>query len=154
MNCEWRRYGLGALLAFGALNAVAGGYYGLAGAPGVPLEWLDGSVFGHYFIPSLILLVVIGGALLLGAIAVFARSRHAGSAARAAGYIVLFWIGVQLAIIGYVSWLQPATFVAGILVVWLAEAQNPSVHTTRSTPREQSHTFGKNSTPRPPSVVI
>jgi hypothetical protein len=34
------RYLLGALLTFGAINAFAGGYYGLSGAKGVPLEWL------------------------------------------------------------------------------------------------------------------
>lgn len=39
------RYPLGGLLAFGALNAFGGGYYGLAGAPGVPTEWLEGSAW-------------------------------------------------------------------------------------------------------------
>jgi hypothetical protein len=34
------RLALGLLLAFGALNAFAGGYYGLSGARGVPTEWL------------------------------------------------------------------------------------------------------------------
>ena len=120
MNREWRRYFLGALLAFGALNAFAGGYYGLAGAEGVPLEWLEGSIFDDYFIPSLILFVVVGGVLLVAAITVFTGTRVAGVAARAAGYVVLFWICVQLAIIGYVSWMQPTTFVAGILVLLLA----------------------------------
>jgi hypothetical protein len=51
------RYVLGTLLAFGAINAFAG-WYGLSGASGA-LEWL---------IPSLILLVVVGGALVLAAI--------------------------------------------------------------------------------------
>jgi len=120
MNEKWRRYCLGGLLAFGALNAFAGGYYGLAGAPGVPLEWLDGSLFDDYFIPSLILFLVVGSVLLMAAVTVFAGSRGAALAARVAGYVVLFWICVQLAIIGYVSWMQPATFIAGILVLVLA----------------------------------
>jgi hypothetical protein len=120
MNSDWRRYCLGALLAFGALNAFAGGYHGLAGAPGVPLEWLEGSVFDDYFIPSLILFVVVGGVLLMAAVTVFAGSRLAALAGGVAGYVVLFWICVQLAIIGYVSWMQPATFIAGILVLALA----------------------------------
>jgi hypothetical protein len=38
----------------------------------------------------------------------------------AAGALVLAWIAVQVAIIGYVSWMQPATTVAGILVLALA----------------------------------
>jgi hypothetical protein len=47
------RRALGVLLAFGAINAFAGGYYGLSGAKGVPVEWPDGSPFGSYFIPVL-----------------------------------------------------------------------------------------------------
>jgi hypothetical protein len=40
------------LLPFGALNAFAGGYDGLSGVEGVPLEWLEGSLFTEYFVPS------------------------------------------------------------------------------------------------------
>jgi len=71
------RYSLGGLLAFGALNALGGGYYGLTGAVGVPTEWLEGSPFAYYFVPSLILLVVVGGSFAVAAIAVFARLRAA-----------------------------------------------------------------------------
>ena len=83
----WNRY-LGALLAFGAINAFAGGWYGLSGAPGVPLEWLAGSAFRDYFIPSLILFVIVGGALAFAAIAVFVRFRLAPVSALTAGIIV------------------------------------------------------------------
>jgi hypothetical protein len=116
----WIRYLLGALLTFGAINAFAGGYYGLSGAPGVPLEWLAGSPFKDYFIPSLILFVVVGGAFSSAAIAVFAQWHLARVSALFAGIVVLLWIGVQLAIIGYVSWMQPATFVSGIFILVLA----------------------------------
>ena len=122
----WIRYLLGALLAFGAINAFAGGYYGLSGAAGVPLEWLAGSPFKNYFIPSLILLIVVGGAFSFAAVAVFARSRLARVTALAAGTVVLVWIAVQLAIIGHVSWMQPATLIAGILVLILAWLMPPS----------------------------
>lgn len=114
------RYLLGALLTFGAINAFAGGYYGLSGAKGVPLEWLAGSPFGDYFIPSLILFVVVGGVFSFAAMAAFMRSRLARVSAFIAGVIVLVWIAVQLAIIGYVSWMQPATLFAGVLVLILA----------------------------------
>lgn len=46
------RYSVGGLLPFGALNAFAGGYDGLSGVEGVPLEWLEGSLFTEYFVPS------------------------------------------------------------------------------------------------------
>ena len=110
---------LGALLAFGAINAFGGGWYGLSGAPGVPVEWLAGSPFTSYLIPSLILCVGVGGALAAAALAVFLRWRLARLAAFVAGLIVLFWIVAQVAIIGYVSWMQPATFAAGVLILVL-----------------------------------
>jgi hypothetical protein len=126
------RYLLGALLTFGAINAFAGGYYGLSGAKGVPLEWLEGSPFTDYFIPSLILLVVVGRAFSVAAIAVFMRSRLARVSAYAAGTVVLVWIGVQLAIIGYVSWMQPTTFLAGVFVLILTRLlptnRTPAAH--------------------------
>jgi len=75
------RYSLGALLVFGAVNAFGGGYYGLSGAKGVPTEWLNGSPFPDYFVPSLILLVVVGGSFIVAAMAVFTGLRIARLAA-------------------------------------------------------------------------
>lgn len=48
------RRALVALEAVVALNAVGGGIYGLAGAKNVPREWLAGSPFHSYTIPSLV----------------------------------------------------------------------------------------------------
>ena len=77
----WIRYLLGTMLAFGAINSFAGGYYGLSGAPGVPLEWLADSPFMDYFIPGLILLVVVGGAFSFAAVA-SSRVRALGGSVR------------------------------------------------------------------------
>lgn len=115
-----RRISLGLLLAFAALNAFGGGYFGLSGAEGVPREWLDGSPFHDYFVPSLVLFVVIGGALLTGAIAVLRGSAHARTLALLAGAILLGWLGVQVAIIGYVSWMQPVTAAVALVILALA----------------------------------
>jgi hypothetical protein len=120
------RYALGLLLAFGALNAIAGGYYGLSGAPGVPVEWLAGSPFEDYFIPSLILFVGVGGSLGFAALAVLAGFRVARRSALIAGTIVLAWVIVQVAVIGYVSWMQPGTFIGGLAVLVLAWQLPPS----------------------------
>jgi hypothetical protein len=113
------RYSLGGLLAFGAVNAFGGGYYGLSGAKGVPTEWLKGSPFSDYFIPSLILLVVVGGSFMVAAMAVVTGLRIARLAALTAGIVVLGWLAAQLVIIGYVSWMQPTTAIAGLLVLVL-----------------------------------
>ena len=120
MTHAWIRPVLGAMLGFGALNAFGGGFFGLSGARGVPVEWLAGSSFSDYFVPSLILMVVVGGALSVATIAVLMRHRSARRTAFGAGTIVLVWIGVQLAIIGYVSWMQPATLIAGAAILVLA----------------------------------
>jgi len=114
------RWGLAALLAFGALNAFGGGWYGMAGAEGVPLDWLDGTPFADYFVPSLILFVVVGGSLLGAAVGVAAGVRRRRELALAASVVVLGWLAVQVALIGYVSWMQPATAAGAALALVLA----------------------------------
>ncbi len=124
MNADTRssaiRYGLGSLLVLVAINAFGGGYYGLSGAKGIPREWLAGSPFDSYVIPSLFLFLVIGGGFLAASIAVFSRDRTARTLSTLVGVVVLAWIAVQIAIIGYVSWMQPVTVIAGVLVLVLA----------------------------------
>jgi hypothetical protein len=115
-----RRYMLGSLLLLMAINAFGGGFYAMAGAKDVPVEWLKESPFPDYFIPGLFLFLVIGGSALLAAVVVFSRHRLARRAALFCGVIVLLWILIQVIIIGYVSWMQPATAVAATLILVLA----------------------------------
>lgn len=114
------RYGLGALFAFGALNAFAGGYYGIAGAKGVPLAWLQGTPFDDYFVPSMILFLGVGGALLWAALAVFTRLDHAREIGLFASAVLAGWLIVQVSLIGFVSWMQPATAAFTVAVVLLS----------------------------------
>lgn len=111
---------LGVLLAFGALNAFGGGWYGMNGAEGVPVEWLEGSPFESYFLPSLILFVVVGGSFLTASILNFRYSRLSRTLSFASVGVVFIWLTVQLIIIGYVSWMQPATAVFGTGVLILS----------------------------------
>jgi hypothetical protein len=120
------RYALGGLLALVAINAFGGGWYGMAGASGVPIAWLRGSPFASYLVPSAILFFVVGGAFLVAAIAVFARSPRASTLAAIAGGIAGLWIAAQIAIIGVVSWLQPTVVAAALLVILLAGRLRPS----------------------------
>lgn len=113
------RNSLGLIILFLAINAFGGGYYGLAGAKDIPMEWLKGSPFHDYFIPSLILIFFVGGSSLIASIAVFKRFQLAHIAAFICGAIVLIWISVQISIIGFVSWMQPAIAVAGVLIIFL-----------------------------------
>ena len=111
---------LGAVLLLIALNAFGGGIYGLTGAGAVPREWLAGSPFSSYRIPSLVLLVVVGGSHLLASVRVWQRHRDARRLSQLAGTILIVWIMAQLAIIGFVSWLQPVMLVAALLELALA----------------------------------
>jgi hypothetical protein len=113
------RHALAALLVFVALSGLGGGIYGLAGAEGVSTEWLEGTPFRDYVIPSVILFVAVGVSSLVAALAVFRRVSWARPAALVAGGILLIWIAVQVALIGYQLWLQPAFFVIGLLVLIL-----------------------------------
>lgn len=113
-----RAFGLFLLLI--AANAVAGGVYGMAGATDVPREWLRGSPFSTYLVPSLILLIVVGGTHALAGVAMLRGVGRSRALALAAGTVLLGWIGVQVAIIGYVSWLQPAMCVAALVTIVLA----------------------------------
>lgn len=113
------RYTLGLLLLLVAINAFGGGYYGMAGAKNIPVEWLQNSPFQNYFVPSLILFLFVGGSSLIAAIAVFRLDRVARKAAFISGIITLVWLSVQVAIIGYVSWMQPTTAITGLLILFL-----------------------------------
>ena len=125
---------LACLLALGAINAAGGAWYGLAGARGIPLEWLAGSPFEDYFVPSFVLLVVVGGSLLAAAIAVFRGSQTARRAASFAGATLAIWICAQVVILGFVSWLQPITAVGALAVLALARALPPTPTSVQMAP--------------------
>ena len=99
-----------------AANALGGSIYGLAGAKGVPREWLEGSPFDSYLFPSLTLLVAVGGGMTVAASALIVRHKRAAEISIGAGFALLGWI-VQVLIIPF-SWLQPV-FTGGLAVIAL-----------------------------------
>lgn len=111
---------LGFLLLLVAINAFGGGMYGMAGAKDIPAEWLEGSPFSSFFFPSLFLFVVIGFSCLFTAMMVFRRRPIARKASFLCGLLMLAWIIVQVSIIGYVSWLQPAIAISGVMTLLMA----------------------------------
>ncbi len=128
LRLDPRRWPLVGLLALIALNAWGGGYFGLSGAPGVPTAWLEGTPFQSYFWPSLILLVGVGGTMAGAALSVARGRPRALWWSALAAVVLLGWIATQLAIIGYVSWLQPAMVGAAIAIAgltgWLARSRS------------------------------
>lgn len=102
------RAALAALLLITGVSALGGGVYGLSGADAVPREWLSGTPFRTYFVPSLVLIIVVGGTQLAAAAAVVRGASAARVAAQVATAVLFAWIVIQVSVIGYVSFLQPA----------------------------------------------
>ena len=110
---------LAGLQLFAAVNALGGGYYALTGARDVPREWLEGTPFEDYTIPG-ILLLIGAGVMVVAATMVLLRARSASVVSGGAGALLVIWIIVQVAMIGYVSWMQPVSFAAGLAITALA----------------------------------
>lgn len=114
---------LAALTMFGALSAFAGSVLAVAfNGAGVPLEHLAHSPFSSYFVPGLILGVVVGGTQLAAALTLLWRRRSALLLSAVAGFVMLIWIFVELAVIRQYSWLQAVYFALGGLELSLVLA--------------------------------
>ena len=112
--------------AFVALTALAGGAVLMIGALDAgfssswtpPEEYLEGSPFPSYLVPGVILAVVVGGGHVFAFAELERRRPWALLAAAAAGFALLVWIFVQMALIPF-SVLQAVYFGAGLLEIGL-----------------------------------
>lgn len=101
-------------------------------ALGMEADYLDGSPFPDFRFPGLFLAVVIGGTNIVSGLALFRRHPSAPYVSLMTGLLLVVWIAVQTAIIGFRHWSQAmwwATFVLvaliGALLVHRAEAEKP-----------------------------
>ncbi len=92
----------------------------LGGGMGIPLQWLEGTVFDSYVVPGVILGVVVGGTQALALIAQYFRYRIAWGLHAAAGLTMTIWIFVEIAIMLVWSPLQGVYFVSGAVQLVLA----------------------------------
>ena len=101
--------------------AAVGGGIGLilTNGLGMPLKALEGSPFGSYTIPGLVLLVV-GIINLASAATVLRRHRWGAPSSVLVGLMWVGWFVVQVAVVGLVDWQQPFYFGVGLLIVVLA----------------------------------
>lgn len=107
---------LTALLLFGVLSALAGAVLAIvANGAGVPVAYLANSPFSSYLLPGLILGVIVGGTQLVAAIALLTKRRAGLLLSAIAGFGMMIWIFVELAIIGHYSWLQTVYFTLGVV---------------------------------------
>ena len=116
----------GALLGVGVFNALSaiGGGIGLLtpGSMGIPIEIVAGAGFTTYRWPALILIVVIGGTQTLAVVAEWRRVPTAPFWGAFAGFGMLVWIFVELAIMGGFSILHGIYFATGLLQLVLVLA--------------------------------
>ncbi len=105
---------------FAALTAIAGGVALIAGVIQFPLEWLQSTPFSSYTIPGLILAIIVGGSALVATATMLTGRSFGVIASQAAGFIIAGWTVGEVAMLGYVSWLQPFMFVVGLVTIGLA----------------------------------
>ncbi|WP_228484594.1 hypothetical protein [Microbacterium cremeum] len=110
------RIGLYVIAWFNLLSALVG-MVGLTfgGGLGIPLEWLEGSIFTSYFWPGVILGVVVGGVQALALAAQYGRYRVAWGLHAAAGLTMMIWIFVEIAIMLVWSPLHGIYFATGLI---------------------------------------
>jgi hypothetical protein len=112
---------LGILDLFVGLNAVVAGAL-LAARPsgallGMSRDVLRGSPFETFLIPGLVLALIVGGSLLLGGVLSLRRHALGEFVSLAGGVVLAGWISVQVALIGYLSLLQPIMFGSGLVII-------------------------------------
>jgi hypothetical protein len=102
-------------------------------ALGMTVERLNGSPFRDYRVPGLFLAIVIGGANLVSGLALWRRHEGAAAFSFATGVLLMAWITVQTAIIGFFHWSQAvwwATF--GLLTLVAATLYRETNRKARS----------------------
>ena len=115
------RIGLYVTAWFNLLSALIGmAGLTIGGGLGIPLEWLEGSVFTSYFWPGMILGVVVGGAQAFALAAQYGRYRLAWGLHATAGLTMMIWIFVEIAIMLVWSPLHGIYFATGLVQAILA----------------------------------
>ncbi len=115
------RISLIVLEVFVALTAVVGGIgLSVTNGLGMPLQWLQGSPFSSYVIPGLALAILVGGSSLLAAWLMIAGHGWGALASLAAGFCMMVFEVVEVAVIGLLTWMQPFYFGIGLLIMALA----------------------------------
>jgi len=108
---------------FNALSAIGGGIAMLAtDGLGMPSSFLASGPFTSFTVPSLILLIVVGGSQAVASALLLARRDSALLWSSIAGFGMLIWIFAETALINGISWLQVLYFATGMLQLVLVLA--------------------------------
>jgi hypothetical protein len=147
------RIALVALTAVLALSAVVGAITVVAG---LPREWIAASVFPDYTVPELALGVLVGGGVVIAAVAVIYRPRFGAAAAVGSAVMIIGFEVVEIAAVGFSSltygidkpqsWLQVAFLaqgaVIGMLGAGLWRALGGRIPRLGNSPRPRRRPYG------------
>ncbi len=113
-------WGIGALQAFIGFTAIVGGFKLVThpqGTPAMPIEMLQVSPFTTFFIPGIVLLVLIGAVNVLSLVVTITGGRHRGSMAVLGGGILIGYIAAEVWWIGLQNALQPLYLAMGVVLL-------------------------------------
>ncbi|MFC2144702.1 hypothetical protein ACFLQQ_00040 [Actinomycetota bacterium] len=87
------------LLFTGLISIISGIWMIVTNGMGMPVSWLEGTVFASYLIPGLILSIVIAGVTILAGILLIIRRKGAIEASAASGFCLLIWLFTEMYIL-------------------------------------------------------
>jgi len=100
---------------FNLVSAVAGGLgVVFTNGLGMPTSWLDGTPFDSFVVPGLILLLIVGGTQALAVALQHRRHPWYPAAAGVAGFGMVLWIYVEVALLPVYSFLQTLYLATGV----------------------------------------
>jgi hypothetical protein len=116
-----RRLLLLGLLAFNAATAFGGGAALLVHSNELKPELLRHTPFDTYFVPALLLILIVGGSALAALISRLQRERQSLALAFWSGVLLCGWIVCEAVLVRQFSWLQILYLISGIAVIGLTE---------------------------------
>lgn len=97
---------------------------------GMSTEYLDHSPFPDFRVPGLFLATIIGSANLVSALALWRGGRLSAFMSLSTGILLVVWVAIQTAIIGFRHWSQAIWWVTftgvalfAAILVWYEPAQ-------------------------------
>jgi hypothetical protein len=111
------------LLYFGAVSSFSGTVLAVQANGGpIPVRYLVGTPFTSYLVPGLILGIVVGGTQLVAAVVLQKRRKSSLVWTGVAGFGMMVWIFIELAMIKQYSFLQSIYFGLGAAEIILVLA--------------------------------
>jgi len=83
---------------------------------GLSLQLLSNTPFSDFFIPGLILAVIVGGSSLVSLLMIMTKSHWSYKIALLSGFALVIWVIGELLLLPEYHWLQGLYLVVGILI--------------------------------------